>query len=68
MRGCKCAMSIKAARKSLPSFSSWAVLCCAVRAGQVSMRQKMTTTAMAMMNAIKAIASGQEMRPDLETE
>jgi hypothetical protein len=39
-----------------------------VRAGQVSMRQKIITTIMAMMNAIKVIASGQEMRPDLETE
>jgi hypothetical protein len=68
MRGCKCAMSIKALRKSLPSFSSSAVLCCAVRAGQVSMRQKITVTTIATMMAIKVNASGQEMRPDLETE
>jgi hypothetical protein len=61
-------MSIKALRKSLPSFSSSAVLCCAVRAGQVSMRQKMIMNAIATMMAIKVNASGQEMRPDLETE
>jgi len=44
------------------------VLCCAVRAGQVSMRQKITVTTIATMMAIKVNASGQEMRPDLETE
>jgi hypothetical protein len=32
------------------------------------MRQKMTTTTAAMVSAIKVNASGQEMRPDLETE
>jgi len=39
-----------------------------VRAGQVSMRQKITVTTIATMMAIKVNASGQEMRPDLETE
>jgi hypothetical protein len=44
------------------------VPCCAVRAGHVSTRQKMITATIATMNAIRANASGQEMRPDLETE
>src|SRR5690349_8426241 len=65
MRGCKCAMSIKASRKSSPTFSSCSVLCCAVRAGQVSTRQKIITMTAAMKSAIKMNASGQEMPPDL---
>src|SRR5436190_15737243 len=65
MRGCKCAMSIKALRKSLPSFSSSAVLCCAVRAGQVSMRQKMIRTTMAISSATSVKATGHEIRPEI---
>src|SRR5437868_11056977 len=64
MRGCKCAMSTKALRKSLPSCSSSAVLCCAVRAGQVSMRQKMITTTMAISSATSVKATGHEIRPE----
>src|SRR5207248_6105373 len=65
MRGCKCAMSTKALRKSLPSVSSSAVLCCAVRAGQVSIRQKMITTTMAIDSATNVKASGHEIRPEI---
>src|SRR5207249_2226387 len=62
MRGCKCAMSMKAARKSFPSRSSSAVLCFAVRAGQLSKRRKTTTTTDATTSAIKAKAIGHENR------
>jgi len=58
----------KALRKSLPSFSSSAVLCCAVRAGQVSMRQKMITTTNGDDERDQSDCERQEMRPDLETE
>src|SRR5947207_11226450 len=50
--------------QSLPNFSSSAVLCRAVRAGQVSRRTKMITTTTAMMSAISANAVGQEIRPE----
>jgi hypothetical protein len=39
-----------------------------VRAGQVSIRQKITVTTIATVMANKVNASGQEIRPDLETE
>src|SRR5437016_2808023 len=58
-------MSMKAARKSLPSFSSSAVLCCAVRVGQVSIRQKMITTTMAIDSATNVKATGHEIRPEI---
>jgi hypothetical protein len=58
-------MSMKAARKSLPTLSSSTVLCRAVRAGQVSTRKKMMTTAIARINAISVNASGQEIRAEI---
>src|SRR6266540_2026550 len=65
MRGCRCAMSMKAERKSLPSLSSSRALCRAVRAGQVSTRKKMTKATTAMISAMSANAAGQSTCPDL---
>src|SRR5947208_8223145 len=62
MRGCKCAMSTKAAPKFLPNFSSATVLCCAVRAGQLSSRKKITTMVIATMRATTMAAIDHETR------
>src|SRR5262249_7751823 len=62
IRGCKCAMSMKAARRFLPSLSNSAVLCCAVRAGQLSKRKKMTTIVVAMISATNINAIGHATR------
>src|SRR5215469_2505632 len=62
MRGCKCAMSMKAARRFLPSLSSSAVLCRAVRAGQLSKRKKMTRIVVAMISVTNVNAIGHAMR------
>jgi hypothetical protein len=65
MRGCKCATSTKAERTSFPKRSSSAVLCLAVRAGQLSTRRKMRTIAATTMSATKVKASGHEIRPEV---
>src|SRR6266516_2762147 len=65
MRGCRCAMSIRAARKSFPSLSSSALRCRAVRAGHVSRRRNMIRITAAMISATRVNAVGQEMRCDL---
>src|SRR5262249_51641641 len=57
-------MSTNAARRFLPSLSNSAVLCRAVRAGHVSMRQKMSATRAAAINAISVHTSGQDIRPE----
>ena len=62
IRGCKCAMSMKAARRFLPSLSSSAVLCRAVRAGQLSKRKKMTRIVVAMISATNVNAIGHATR------
>src|SRR2546423_12803353 len=62
MRGCKCAMAIEAAPKFLPNFSSAAVLCCAVRAGQLSTLKKITTIVIETMRATTMTAIGHEIR------
>src|SRR5437762_10253868 len=61
-------MSMKAARRSLPNFSSSALPCFAVRDGQVSMRKKITTVTIATINAISVKASGQETRAKCDWE
>jgi len=61
-------MSMKAARKSLPSLSSSALLCRAVRAGQLSRRKKMINTTATMNSAISVKASGQEIRARVDRE
>src|SRR2546423_2533311 len=63
MRGCKCAMSMKAERKSLPRRSKSSVPWPMVRAGQVSKRQKMKMPAAARINMTNVSATGQEERP-----
>src|SRR5438046_1315028 len=55
-------MSMNAERKFLPSLSSSAVLCRAVRAGQLSKRKEMTTTTIAEISAIRANAIGHATR------
>src|SRR5438477_3682333 len=55
-------MSTNAERRLLPSLSSSAVLCRAVRAGQLSKRKKMTTTTIAKISAIRANAIGHATR------
>ena len=62
IRGCKCAMSMKAARRFLPSLSSSAVLCRAVRAGQLSKRKKMIKIVIAMVSAKSVNAIGHATR------
>src|SRR5205807_7654894 len=64
MRGCKCAISTKTAPKFLPNFSSAAVLCRAVRAGQLSTRKKMITVVIATIRATTVNAIGHETRCD----
>ena|SRR6266700_3754925 len=64
MRGCKCATSIKADLKSLPSLSNSLVPCAAVRAGQLSRRRKTMMTTAAIMSARSVNAIGHENRPD----
>ena len=60
--GCKCVISINAARRFLPRRSSSAVLCRAVRAGQVSKRKKMIRIVAPIMSAISVSAIGHAMR------
>jgi hypothetical protein len=55
-------MSTNAARRFLPSLSSSAVLCCAVRAGQLSKRKKMTKIVIAMVSATSVNAIGHATR------
>src|SRR5438874_2461951 len=55
-------MSTNAERRLLPSLSSSAVICRAVRAGQLSKRKKMTTTTIAKISAIRANAIGHATR------
>src|SRR4029077_3611809 len=62
MRGCKRATSMNEERISFPSLSTSAVLCLAVRAGQLSRRKKMINTTAAMNSAISVKASGQDIR------
>ena len=64
MRGCKCAISTKTAPKFLPNFSSAAVLCRAVRAGQLSTRKKMITVVIATIRATTVNTIGHETRCD----
>src|SRR6266576_2811215 len=61
MRGCRFAMSMKAARRSFPNRSSSAVLSRAVRAGQVSRRTKITMIIVATMS-VNAV--GHVTRPE----
>src|SRR6266478_1981510 len=61
MRGCRFAMSMKAARRSFHNRSSSAVLSRAVRAGQVSRRTKITMIIVATMS-VNAI--GHVTRPE----
>jgi len=63
IRGCKCAMSMKAARTSRPNFSSPAVLWAAVRAGQLSTRRKIIRVIAARMSTTSVTAIGQANRP-----
>ncbi|PYI73339.1 MAG: hypothetical protein DMF02_01215 [Verrucomicrobia bacterium] len=62
MRGCRFAMSMKAARRSFPNRSSSAVLSRAVRAGQLSRRTKITMTIVATMSATSVNAVGHVTR------
>src|SRR5215468_9974014 len=55
-------MSINAARRFFPRRSSSAVLCRAVRAGQVSKRKKMTRIVAAITSATSVSAIGHAMR------
>src|SRR5436190_18915324 len=68
MRGCKCAISTKAARKSLPSRSSSVVLCFVARAGHVSRRTNTTTITIAAKSAISVNASGHDTRARFDRE
>ena len=61
-------MSMKAARTSRPNFSSPAVLCAAVRAGQLSTRKKTSTAAAATINTTNVNAVGQETRAEFDME
>src|SRR5450432_3736547 len=60
MRGRSCATSTKASRTSRPTRSSSAVLCLAVRAGQLSSRRKMTVNTAPPIRKTSVSASGQE--------
>src|SRR5215471_15263984 len=62
IRGCKCAMSINAARRFFPSLSSSAVLCRAVRPGQLSKRKKMIKIVVPILSATSVSAIGHAMR------
>jgi hypothetical protein len=53
---------MKAARTLLPSLSNSAVLCRAVRAGQLSKRKRMIRTTIPRMRAISVNASGHATR------
>jgi hypothetical protein len=55
-------MSTNAARRFLPSLSSSAVLCRAVRAGQLSKRKKMIKIVIAMVRAKSVNAIGHATR------
>src|SRR5262245_11114955 len=55
-------MSTNAARKFLPSLSSSAVLCRAVRAGQLSKRKKMIKLVVPIISATIVSAIGHAMR------
>src|SRR4030095_17098462 len=55
-------MSMNAARIVLPSLSSSAVLCRAVRAGQLSKRKKMISIVVPMMSATSVNAIGHATR------
>src|SRR3954454_22958721 len=55
-------MSTKAERRFLPSLSSSAVLCRAVRAGQLSKRKKTTRMVVAMISATSVNAIGHATR------
>src|SRR5260370_9888902 len=55
-------MSTNAARRFLPSLSSSAVLCRAVRAGQLSKRKKMMKIVIAIVRAISVNAIGHATR------
>src|ERR1700719_652272 len=56
---------MKAERKSFPRRSRSSVPSPTVRAGHVSIRQKMKTTAAMTINTTKVNATGQENRPDV---
>jgi hypothetical protein len=55
-------MSTNAARRFLPSLSSSAVLCRAVRAGQLSKRKKMIKIVIPMVSATRVNAIGHATR------